>query len=80
MKFFNIDLHISVIADLRRIFNDLGHEVDDWTLSEHRPTILDSSKIKRELGFTTSVDLNEGLEETIRTYKRLLKGENNDYM
>lgn len=35
MKFFNIDLHISVIADLRRIFNDLGHEVDDWTLSGH---------------------------------------------
>lgn len=35
MKFFNIDLHISVIADVKRIFNDLGHEVDDWTLSGH---------------------------------------------
>ena len=35
MKFFNIDLHISVIADVRKIFNDLGHEVDDWTLSGH---------------------------------------------
>lgn len=35
MKFFNIDLHVSVIADIRRIFNDLGHEVDDWTLSGH---------------------------------------------
>ena len=33
MKFFNIDLHVSVIADIRRIFNDLGHDVDDWTLS-----------------------------------------------
>ena len=35
MKFFNLDLHISVIADIRKIFNDLGHEVDDWTLSGH---------------------------------------------
>jgi len=35
MRFFNLDLHVSVIADVRKIFNDLGHEVDDWTLSGH---------------------------------------------
>ena len=35
MKFFNIDLHISIIADMRKIFNDLGHEVTDWSLSDH---------------------------------------------
>ena len=35
MKFFNIDLHISVIADIKKIFTDLGHEVDDWSLSDH---------------------------------------------
>ena len=35
MKFFNIDLHISVIADIKKIFTDLGHEVDDWSLSGH---------------------------------------------
>lgn len=35
MKFFNLDLHISVIADIKNIFQDLGHEVDDWTLSGH---------------------------------------------
>ena len=35
MKFFNLDLHISVIADMRTIFNNLGHQVDDWTLSGH---------------------------------------------
>ena len=35
MKFFNLDLHISVIADIKRIFGDLGHQVDDWTLSGH---------------------------------------------
>lgn len=35
MKFFNIDLHISVIADVRNIFENLGHQVDDWSLSGH---------------------------------------------
>lgn len=35
MKFFNIDLHISIIADIKKIFNDLGHDVDDKSLSDH---------------------------------------------
>ena len=35
MKFFNIDLHISVIADMKAIFNELGHQVDDLSLSDH---------------------------------------------
>lgn len=35
MRFFNVDLHISVIADIKRIFTDLGHTVDDLCLSGH---------------------------------------------
>lgn len=35
MKFFNIDQHVSVISDIAHIFRNLGHEVDDWTLSGH---------------------------------------------
>jgi hypothetical protein len=35
MKFFNIDLHISIIADMRKIFNELGHEITDLSLSNH---------------------------------------------
>jgi hypothetical protein len=35
MKFFNLDLHIGVIGDIRKILTDLGHEVEDWTLSAH---------------------------------------------
>ena len=35
MKFYNIDMHISVIADMKRIFESLGHEVDDVSLSDH---------------------------------------------
>ena len=36
MKFFNIDCHISVIADVKNIFEDLGHTVESWCLSGHR--------------------------------------------
>jgi len=35
MNFFNLDLHISVIADIKKIFNDLGHQVDNWSISGH---------------------------------------------
>ena len=35
MKFFNIDLHISVIADLKNIFSKLGHTIIDKSLSGH---------------------------------------------
>lgn len=35
MKFFNIDLHISIIADMKKIFTDIGHDVVDVSLSEH---------------------------------------------
>ena len=35
MKFFNLDLHISVIADLKYIFHNLGHTIDNWSISGH---------------------------------------------
>lgn len=35
MKFFNIDLHISVIKDIKTIFENLGHTVDNFSLSDH---------------------------------------------
>lgn len=35
MKFFNIDLHISVIADIEKIFKNLGHTIDINYLSNH---------------------------------------------
>lgn len=35
MKFFNVDCHVSVIADLKNIFTNLGHEVTSWSLSGH---------------------------------------------
>ena len=35
MNFFNIDLHVSVIADLKAIFSKLGHTIVDRSLSGH---------------------------------------------
>ena len=39
MKFLSIDQHISVISDLRKIFNDLGHSVKEVSLSGHAQII-----------------------------------------
>lgn len=35
MKFFNLDLHIGVIGDIKQILEDLGHEVTSWSISAH---------------------------------------------
>jgi hypothetical protein len=35
MKLFNLDLHISVIGDIKNILTDLGHEVTSWNMSGH---------------------------------------------
>ena len=36
LKFFNLDLHISVIADVKHIFeNHFDHEVENWSISGH---------------------------------------------
>lgn len=49
MKFFNIDLHISVIADLRKIFTDLGHTVTDKCLSGHHDVVGRKKDYYKEL-------------------------------
>jgi hypothetical protein len=35
LKFFNIDLHIAVIGDIKNIFASLGHEVESYSISNH---------------------------------------------
>lgn len=35
MRFYNLSMHISVIADMKQILEDLGHKVDDQTISGH---------------------------------------------
>jgi len=35
MKFFNLSLHISIVADIKNIFEKLNHQVDNWSISNH---------------------------------------------
>lgn len=35
MRFFNLDCHIAVIADLVEVFGALGHSVTSWSISGH---------------------------------------------
>jgi hypothetical protein len=35
MKFFNIDLHVSVIEDIKTIFSNFNHTIDCFSLSSH---------------------------------------------
>jgi hypothetical protein len=35
MNFFNLDLHVAVIADIRSIVEGLGHRVTSWGISGH---------------------------------------------
>jgi hypothetical protein len=35
LHLFNIDLHVSVIADVKNILARWGHRITDWTLSNH---------------------------------------------
>lgn len=35
MNFYNIDMHISIIYDLRHIFKNLGHNIDSTCMSGH---------------------------------------------
>lgn len=35
MRFYNVSMHISVIADMKQIFEEIGHKVDDHTISGH---------------------------------------------
>lgn len=45
MKFFNIDMHCAVISDVANIFKNLGHQVDDWSLSGHHWVMNKEKKI-----------------------------------
>jgi len=35
MKFYNIDMHISIIHDVKTIFSNLGHDIDSVCMSGH---------------------------------------------
>ena len=73
MKFFNIDCHISVIADIKNIFKNLNHQVDQWSISGHRHIFNlpeSKSKIINEQNWT---DLDEAIvDDFYKTHKNEL--------
>jgi len=56
MRFFNIDCHISVISDVKHIFNNLNHTVDDWSVSGHAGVV---NKKKHEIKLNSGYIINE---------------------
>jgi len=73
MKFFNIDCHVSVIGDVAHIFNNLGHQVDDWSLSGHS-WVLNKPKMEIVLNDGTrllggGVSTEENCDKFYETFK-----------
>lgn len=72
IRFFNIDQHISVIADLKHIFGHLGHQIDDWTLSGHAH-VMGRERANVPLlngdNWCGTVSNPDRLDEFYRTYK-----------
>lgn len=70
MKFFNIDCHISVISDIKNIFEDLGHIVDTWSLSGHR-WVLNLPECKSPvINSSNWTGLNEKMVEDFYIYHK----------
>jgi len=59
VKFFYIDYHISVIADLKEIFGRLGHTVDGISLSGH-------AKITGEKNVTCRIPIKSALPDVFK--------------
>lgn len=71
MRFLSIDQHISVCADLRHIFNNLGHTVREVSLSGHASVInRPVGNVPMLMGDGWCKTIKEGrLKEFYETYK-----------
>lgn len=73
MRFFNLDLHISVIADIKNIFEKLGHEVVDWSLSGHTWVLNKQTVYPKHINSNTWKDLSPELcDKFYEEYKDFL--------
>lgn len=73
LRFFNLDLHISVIADVKNIFERLGHEIVDWSISDHT-WVFDKPKAQVEIiNQNTWANLNQKMcDQFYERYKDFL--------
>jgi|SRR2546428_1814776 len=68
MKFFNLDLHISVIEDIKTIFSEFNYTVDNWSISSHNWVFGKETKLVEVVNQYTWKHLNK--EMCKRFYKR----------
>jgi hypothetical protein len=76
VKFFAIDQHISVIADIKHIFRDLGHTVNDLTLSGHASIMgrtVDNVPLLNGNEWCGTVGTKKGRQKFIDTYGKQLE-------
>jgi hypothetical protein len=75
MKFFNIDLHISVIEDIKNIFNDLGHHVESWCMSGHNWVFNREPAIPEIINQNTWKNIDQSMcDKFYARYKNELSG------
>ncbi|HSX13421.1 MAG TPA: hypothetical protein VLE96_03265 [Chlamydiales bacterium] len=61
LRFFNLDCHISVIADVKQILESFGHEVVDWSISGHT-WVFDRNRNSVEVvNHTTWADMDQDM-------------------
>jgi hypothetical protein len=74
MKFFNIDLHISVIADIKNIFESMGHQVDSLSLSGHSWVFNKNNNDTKIINAQNWKNIDESMcDQFYETYRDLLK-------
>lgn len=71
IKFYAMDLHVAIVADVAQIFRKLGHEVDIESLSSHAwtqdmetakvPGLAAPSILRRLLGRKSFFDIDQGM-------------------
>ena len=75
MKIFNLDCHISVIADLKQIFENLEHEVTSWSISGHNWVFGKESKNVDVINPSTWMSLDKDMcDRFYDRYKDELSG------
>lgn len=73
MKFFNLDLHASVIKDLTDIFERIGHNVNHWSISSHAWVHGEATRDVEVVNQYTWRHLNEHMcERFYQRYRELL--------
>jgi len=74
MKLFNVDVHISIIHDIKTLFKEMGHQVDSWCMSGHT-WVNGEEKIETEIVNSRNfMDIDQTMcDRFYDEYKNLLK-------